>query len=171
MNAFALLIISLSLCARASNLGEADAAALPMADFLDVIPGDEEQAVPGSNDDEAVDRWEAMPLQVSEADLARDSDAILREDEAGSNSLARQELHESSEAPHESSDAPHESSEATDEMLKDYEDLQEDLGKQQVLEEDDIKMEQEKNVAGILEIYNVDDFDEKYDDVPFQETV
>jgi hypothetical protein len=118
--------------------------ALPMADFLDAIPGDEEQALVAN--DEAVDRWEALPLQVSENDLVRDSESVLREDEVGSASLARQEIHEEQH------------SEEADEMLKDYENLQEDLTSttNQVVEED--------NVAGILEIYNVDDFDEKFDD-------
>lgn len=127
--------------------------ALPMADFLDAIPGDEEQVVLGN--DEAVDRWEALPLPVSEADLARDSDTILRDDEAGSNSLARQEIQQEQQ----------EQQEEDEEMAKDFENLQAELSKQQVLEEDDIKnTEKRENVGGMLEIYNVDDFDEKYDD-------
>lgn len=134
---------------------------LPMGDYLDMTPVDEDQAVLGNDED--VGRWEALPLPISEADLAHDSDVVLREEDAGGNSLARQEIHE--ELLKED--------EVDLEDIREYENLQVDLSKQ-VLEEDDFtnhnnnnnnqNERQENSVAGILEIYNVDDFDEKYDD-------
>ena len=169
------------------QLGESSVAPLPMADFLESSNApeelktsnvedqlidkdsqgndvrvpldsaiDEDFSLPNMND-EALDRWEAVPLQLTEADLARDSEAILKEDEAGSNSLARQELLEEMNA------------------MKDYMDLQktndkndEDEGgvaeNKKIVEGKVEKKPEGEAVGGLLEIYNVDDFDEKFDD-------
>ena len=188
MKCFLFIPFILWICVLGDNeglqTGEINVAPLPMADFLELsnvqeevktsnnmedqmidkdsqgnnnelrsqleLTIDEDFSLPNVND-EAVDRWEAVPLQLTESELARDSEAVLKEDEAGSGSLTRQELLEEMNA------------------MKDFMDLQETAGeegeeKNSTLDEEAGKKPEEDAVGGLLEIYNVDDFDEKFDD-------
>jgi hypothetical protein len=117
------------------------------------FPIDEDFSLPNMNDEP--DRWEAVPLQLTEAELARDSEQVLNQDEAGSGSLARQELLEEMNAAKDFMDLQPEADETASEEAGEKKDEKGAEGKAKASEE---------AAGGLLEIYNVDGFDDKVDD-------
>ena len=119
---------------------------LPVADFLESPIVEDDQLSSLEESEPNFESLESLPLLLSDSDLAKESDAVIQEDELGSSPILK-EIHEQDKLPNQSTDL--------DKSAEDYEAT--------VILSNSLNEKSGLN-GGTLEIYNVDDFDERFDD-------